>query len=156
MTDQNQQQSKHKLWRKASGSERIISAYIFAIVAIICTFIVLAAYNKIDIGRFISPCGFKMRYNLPCPTCGVTTSALAFFRGHIATSFYIQPAGALLCCILILSGFLTFLTAVFGVYFSFLDRLFARVKLRHVIVAVIVVFAFGWMVTMTRALINRG
>jgi len=46
--------------------------------------------------------------------------------------------------------------AVFGVYFSFLDRLFTRVKLRHVIVAAIVVFAFGWMVTMAKALMARG
>jgi hypothetical protein len=62
----------------------------------------------------------------------------------------------LLCCVLILSGFLAFLIAVFGVYFSFLDRLFARVKLRHVIIAAIVVLAFGWMVTITRALLARG
>lgn len=44
------------------------------------------------------------------------------------------------------------MTAVFGVYFSFLDRLFARVKLRYIVITAIAVFAFGWAVTITRAL----
>ena len=82
----------------------------------------------------------------------MTTSALAFAKGEIFESFYIQPTGALLCCILAVSAFLAFLIAVFGVYFGFLKRFFAEVKIKHIILALIIIIAAGWAVTLARAL----
>lgn len=110
------------------------------------------ANGKIDIGRWVNPCGFKQEYDLPCPTCGLTTSVLAFAQGKIFEAFYIQPAAALLCCIAAVSAFLAFLIAVLGVYFRFLERFFTEVKIRHIIFALIVIFAAGWAVTLARAL----
>ncbi len=77
---------------------------------------------------------------------------MAFAQGKIFESFYIQPAAALLCCVLIVVAFLAFLIAVFGVYFSFINRFFAEVKVRYIILALIIIVAAGWAVTLSRAL----
>lgn len=82
----------------------------------------------------------------------MTTSALTFVQGKIFESFYIQPTAALLCCIMVVVAFLAFLIAVFGVYFVFLRRFFTEVKIKHIILALIVIIAAGWAVTLARAL----
>lgn len=115
---------------------------------------VLAAAGKIDIGQLLGPCGFKQKYGLPCPGCGMTASAVAFFRGKIFESFYIQPAGALFCSVLVIVGFLALLTTVFGVYFRFLERLFCEIKIRYIILGLMVIIVAGWAVTFARALSN--
>jgi hypothetical protein len=98
----------------------------------------------------------KMRFGIPCPTCGFTTATLAFFRGDIFGAFYIQPAGAFLCVALIITVFLAFITGVFGVYFPFLSALAKRLKLWQIIAAVIVILAGAWAVTLARALAEQG
>jgi len=110
------------------------------------------AAGRIDVDKWLDPCGFKQRYDLPCPTCGMTTSALAFVQGEIFESFYIQPAAALLCCVLVVVAFLASLVAVFGVYFSFIKRFFAEIKLRYIVLAMIIIVAAGWAVTLARAI----
>ena len=111
-----------------------------------------AGHNKTDMGRWLGYCGFKQKYGLPCPTCGATTAVLAFAQGRIFEAFYIQPAAGLLCCVLVAAAVLALLIAVFGVYFGFFGRFFAEVKVRYIILAVIVIIAAGWAVTLARAL----
>ena len=82
----------------------------------------------------------------------MTTSAVTFVQGKIFESFYIQPAAALLCCVLAVMAFLALLTAGFGVYFSFVKRFFAKVKTRYIILTLIIIIAAGWAVTLTRAI----
>jgi hypothetical protein len=82
----------------------------------------------------------------------MTTSALAFARGDIFKSFYIQPAAALMCSLLLMAAFFAFLTAALGLHFQFLGRLHAELTAKHVILALMVVIAAGWMVTLARAL----
>jgi len=82
----------------------------------------------------------------------MTTSVSAFAQGRIFEAFYIQPASALLCCVLAVSAFLALFIAVFGVYFGFIKRFFAEVKIRYIILALIVIIAAGWAVTLARAL----
>lgn len=112
----------------------------------------LIATEKINVVWWLGVCGFKQRTGLPCPTCGMTTAAAAFVRGKIFEAFYIQPAGALFCCVLVVSAFLAFFIAVFGIYFVFLGRFFAEIKIKHLILAVIIIIAAGWAVTLSRAL----
>jgi hypothetical protein len=38
-------------------------------------------------------CQFLQLSRLPCPTCGMTTSAAWFVRGNWLASFYVQPIG---------------------------------------------------------------
>jgi len=82
----------------------------------------------------------------------MTTATLAFAQGKIFEALYIQPACALLCCVLVVISFLAFVTAVFGVYFHFIERFFSEVKVRHIILALIVIIVAGWAVTLARAL----
>jgi len=151
----SQQLNKLKIISRASFHQRLVAGVVFLMVVALFGLFALAAAERIDIYRWLGPCGFKQKYGLPCPTCGVTTAALAFAQGKIFEAFYIQPAGTLLCCMLAVSAFLAFLAAVFGVYFEFLKRFFAEVKIRYIILALIIVIAAGWAVTLARALAAR-
>jgi len=148
----SQQLNKRKILCRASSRQRLLAGLVLSVVVISFGLLWLAASGKINVGILIDPCGFKQKYGLPCPTCGMTTSALAFVQGKIFESFYIQPAAALLCCILVIVAFLAFLIAVFGVYFGFLNRFFTEVKTKHIILALLVIIAAGWAVTLARAL----
>lgn len=147
-----QQISGSKVFYRASFRQRLVCGLVFFGIAAFFGLFMLVANDEVQIDRWLEPCGFKQRYHLPCPTCGVTTSIVAFAKGRLLGSFYIQPAGALLCCILAFSAFLAFIGAVFGVYFSFLRRFFAQVKIIHIILAVLIIIAAGWAVTLARTL----
>jgi len=148
----SQQLNKPKFFSRASPHQRIIATVVFLVVAGSFGLAWLAATGKFDIGWWLGPCGLKQKYGLPCPTCGMTTSVLAFSQGKIFDSFYIQPAAGLLCCVLVIIAFLAFFIAVFGVYFGFIKRFFTEVKIKHIILALIVIIAAGWAVTLARAL----
>ena len=149
---ESQQLNRRKILCRASSRQRLLAGLVLSVVVISFGLFWLAANAKIDMGLLINPCGFKQRYGLPCPTCGMTTSVLTFVQGKIFESFYIQPVAALLCCIMVVVAFLAFLIAVFGVYFVFLRRFFTEVKIKHIILALIVIIAAGWAVTLARAL----
>lgn len=131
------------------------AAWIFVLAFAACEVLILASSGAIELSRYLGYCGMKMRYGLPCPTCGFTSAALAFFRGDIFEAFYIQPAGALLCVCLILTVFLAFITAVFGVYSSVLKRIGKSLKIRYIILVVLIILGSGWAVTLARALALR-
>jgi hypothetical protein len=85
----------------------------------------------------------------------MTTSALAFARGRVFEAFYIQPAAALACCVMVIAAFLALLTAVFGLCFCSLDSLFSQIGLKHLILALIILIAAAWAVTLSRAIIHK-
>ena len=151
----SQQLNGPKFIRRASFRQRLRAGVVLLVVAVIFGLFALAAAGKIDIDRWLTPCGLKQRYNLPCPTCGITSSALAFVQGKIIGAFYIQPAGAMLCCVMVIVGILAFLVAVFGVYFRFLERFFIEVKIRHIILILLIIMAAGWAVMLARTLAAR-
>ena len=151
----SQQVNKVKIFCRASFRQRLGAAFVFLAIAALFGLFWLAANDKINIGWLLGPCGFKQKYGLPCPTCGITSSLLAFAEGKIFESFYIQPAGALLCCVLVGAAFLALPVAVFGVYFGFLKRFFEEVKIKHIILALIIIIAAGWAVTLARALATK-
>ena len=148
----SQQVNKAKFFNRASSRQRMTAVIIFLAVIGFFGFFALAGHYNIDLGRWPGYCGFKQKYGLPCPTCGMTTATLAFSQGKILEAFYIQPACTLLCCVLVLIALLAFLAAVFGKYFRFIDRFFCEVKLRYIILAMIIIIAAGWAVTLARAL----
>lgn len=153
---ENQQLVRRKFLAKASRKGRIIATWILLIGMAVCIFLILAGRGVINLSSYLGVCGMKVRYGLPCPTCGFTTAALAFFRGDFFDAFYIQPAGAILCLAIVITVFLAFITAVFGVYSPFLKGLAGRLKLWHIILAVFVILAGAWAVTLSRALAQRG
>jgi hypothetical protein len=98
------------------------------------------------------PCGFKQRYGLPCPTCGMTTAVIAFSHGHIGSAFYYQPAAGLFCCLAAIIAFFALLIAVLGVYSPVIERQFALLKLRYVFIVLFLIFAAGWAITLARTI----
>ena len=147
-----QQVNKVKIFSRATSGQRITAVFVCLAVVGFFGFFVLAGRYNIDMGRLLGYCGFKQRYGLPCPTCGMTTATLAFAQGKILEAFYIQPACALLCSVLVVISLLAFVTAVFRVYFRFIERFFSEVKVRHIILALLIIIAAGWAVTLARAL----
>ena len=150
--ESNQDLNKMKFFIKATGKQRIISGVVFLVLASLFFVLLLMANGTLDPERLFDPCGFKMNYGLPCPACGMTTSAVSFVRGRIFEAFHIQPAGAFLCCVLVITGFLTFITAVFGLYFAFLKRFFAEVRIWNIILVLVIIVVCGWAVTLARAI----
>jgi len=148
----SQQLNKSKIFTPASRRQRVRAGIVLSVLIALFVVFGLMATGIIDPERLFDPCGFKQRYGLPCPTCGMTHSVLSFARGRVFESFYTQPAAALICCVMIITAFLALLTAVFGIYLSFLDSLFSQVRLKFVILAFLVVIVAGWAVTLARAL----
>jgi hypothetical protein len=153
--EERQQDTGTKAIRRASARERKIAAVIAS--GIFASFAGLWLLQRVgfDFGLIFPPCGLKMRTGLTCPTCGMTTAVLAFARGRILTAFYLQPAAGLLCGLLIIVAFFTFLIAASGVYFRFLDQLFVEVRIIHLVVGLLVILAGGWAVTLARALATQ-
>jgi len=150
--DISQQVNKAKFFRRATGRQRAAAIVFFVVTAGVWLLFHLAGNGKVDLWILVGPCGFKQQYNLPCPTCGMTHSAIAFCEGKIFDSFYIQPAGALFCSVLAICAFLALLTGVFGVYFTHIDRFFREVRIGHIIAALLIITAAGWAVTIARAI----
>jgi len=143
------------MFRRASSRQRIIAAVVCLAVLVYFGAFALVAHYRVDVGRHLGYCGFKQRTNLPCPSCGMTTATLAFARGDIADAFLVQPAAGLLYCGAVLAGGLAFFVAVFGVYFDFIRRFFAEIKIRYMILALIIILASGWAVTLARAVATQ-
>lgn len=141
--------------RRIRTKGRVVAGFVFAVV--IAAFFLLhwAAVNKkINVALLFGPCGFKQRYGLPCPGCGMTTAAVAFARGEVLGAFYIQPAAAVFCYIVLLGPILALLMAVFGTDFGLLNY-FAKWKIKYLVIAALIIIVSGWAVTLARALAQR-
>jgi len=150
----SQHLNKPKTLLRATSHQRLGAGCIFLGAVVLFGAVALAGHYKIPIWPL--GCGFRQRYNLPCPTCGFTTSIIAFSQGKIMEAFYLQPAAAFLCLVLAVSALLALFTAVSGIYFSFINRLLTEIKLRYVILVLIIIIAAGWAVTLARAIAAKG
>jgi hypothetical protein len=144
-----------KIARRATHRERIVAAAISLSVAVWFGGLWGLQKAQFDFGRVLNPCGFKQRTGYPCPACGMTTSVLAFTRGEVLTAFYVQPAAALVCALLVAMAFLALPAALGGVYFKALDRVLNEVKIAYLAVGLLVILAAGWAVTLARAFVAR-
>jgi hypothetical protein len=138
--------------RHITTRARVICAVCFA--GLVGGFLALnraAAKDGINIVTIFGPCGFKQRYDLPCPACGMTTAAVAFARGRILQAFYIQPAAAFLCClgVVFAAGLLS--VAATGSDCVLLKWV-KRLKAKYIITIFFIIMLCGWAVTLVRAL----
>jgi hypothetical protein len=136
-----------------SGRSRLLAGLVFLVGLSSAGLLHWAAINnKIDMEPLIGPCGFKQKYGLPCPSCGMTTAVIVFSKGDVLNAFYIQPAAALICCVAAVVVMFAFIMAVCGTDFGLIDCLAEQIKVRHIILATIVIVCGGWAVTLARAL----
>jgi Protein of unknown function (DUF2752) len=148
----DQQSNFIKTPGKPSLTQRITAAVVFLAISGLFYFLYLGAVGKIDMPRIIGICEFKRTYGLPCVSCWMTTSAMAFVRGHILEAFYIQPAGAIICCGLVCVAVFSLLIALFAVNFRFLHRPLSRRFIRYFVISMLIILAAGWAVTIARAI----
>ena len=151
----SQDYNKEKLFFKLSFKQRIFCLAVFIIIAGIFFVLNLSAEDTVDLAYWLGVCGFKRNTGLPCPTCGITTSAVLFSRGRIVSSFYTQPAGGLICIMLVIMAILSFIGGVFGVYFNFIYKFWKSLKLHYLVLFFVVIFLLGWLVTLSRTLTNK-
>jgi hypothetical protein len=147
--ESGQQPILPKLLSRASAAQRLIAGIVFLVIA--GGFSLGWLMGRFHFSLYPFPCGFKQRYNLPCPTCGMTTAVIAFSHGDIKGAFFTQPAAGFFCCLAVLIAFFAFLIAVFGVYSSVIERRLASLKLRYIFAVLFLIFAAGWAVTLARA-----
>jgi len=152
----SQQIIESKIFSRATVRVRLKCGLTALVLASLWAIFFLGARGKIDIGRWFDPCGFKQKYDLPCPTCGITTSAVYFAQGRILKSFYVQPAGGFICSILAIMLFFAFFTAVFGIYFRFLGSFLTEIKIKYVFLVFVIVILSGWAVVFARAVAEKG
>ena len=150
--NQGQQLNDSKFFVRVPIRRRFIAGGIFIALAAIFLLFFFAADGKINLDKWLTPCGFKQRHNLPCPTCGFTAAALAFAKGKIFKAFYIQPAAALFYAFAVMGAVLALFTAAFGLYLKPLKQFCAKVKTRYVIIAIAIIIAASWAVTLLRAI----
>jgi len=142
------------MFTRVSARQRLTASIVF--FAIVGSFAALWLVGHYGITLYPFPCGFKQRYGLPCPTCGMTHAVLAFARGHVIRSFYVQPAAAFFCLLAVAAAFFAFIVAAFGVYSPAFERQLASLKLRYIVAALVLIVAAGWAVTFARALADYG
>ena len=99
----------------------------------------------------LAPCTWMTRFNLPCATCGMTTSVSYAVHGQLLTSLRTQPAGTLFAvataAALILSTWVAWTGAAVGP----LLRPMTRLSFVLTIVAV-VLLAWGYKILTVRGI----
>jgi hypothetical protein len=150
----NQHPNSLKNAERPSAACRLIAGTVFLLIAAGFAFLWVCAKGYLEPAMILGICGFKQQFQLPCMGCGITTSSMAFASGDVLGAFYIQPAGAVLCCTAVVIAGFSLLIAVFGVDLGLLEKIKWSRIWRYLLVAAIVVFAGGWAVTLARALSN--
>jgi hypothetical protein len=144
------EQKKSKWFIKSTRQDRITFLVVFVIISFIFVLFYLIKAGLLNFGP-PGGCAFERNFGLPCPTCGFTRAIDAFMDGKIIKAFYTQPAAATGCLILVWIAFFSLLSAAIGVNFSFLPPV--RIwQLKHILLAIIIILAGGWAVTLAQAL----
>ena len=131
---------------------RLIAAAVLIVIIALFTILAMAGAGRFELSKVFGVCGFKQHYGLPCPGCGITSSAIAFAKGDIVNAFYIQPTGAIICVVLVCIAVISLLVSVFGVNFSFLHRPLFGKLVKYMLLCFAIVILAGWTVTLARAI----
>lgn len=142
----NQQFNFRKFTAPAEPKDRLIAALCLLAIIGIFVFFYTVAYKDVDFER----CGFEQRYSLPCPTCGMTSSMAAFVHLRLLGAFYIQPAAAVVCWLLVAGAICSLLIAVFGVKLLFIPPV-RMWQLKYIFLIFMIIIIGGWAVTLARA-----
>ncbi|WP_094759172.1 DUF2752 domain-containing protein [Sedimentisphaera salicampi] len=87
-------------------------------------------------------CGFRQKHDLPCPFCGMTTSAKLFLEGNFLDSLKAQPAGFILCIFSIAVWVESAILLIPAVRRK--RSFFIKWKLRVLLLAALVIILLSW------------
>lgn len=85
----------------AKGSQRFAAAVVACVAIAVLGLAAWLEPSPTGVGthvgtHFLKPCPWIAQRNMPCPSCGMTTSFSWFVRGNILASLYVQPMGCAL------------------------------------------------------------
>ena len=152
----SQQSNSVKKIRKATSQERIFAGIILVLILSVAAVLFLASRGIIDLGMVFGVCGFKQRYDLPCPGCYMTHSAQAFVQGRIIESFCIQPAAAIFCAGFTVTAVFSLLISVFGLKFWFLSGQHLTKLFKWIVISAVLLIIVGWGITLLREMALNG
>ena len=85
---------------RASRAERWVCALLAAIALAVLGVALWLVPSPTGVGTHrglgIPPCGWMQAYDVPCPTCGMTTAFSLAAHGSLLRSAYVQPMGFVL------------------------------------------------------------
>ena len=149
------QNTNRKKCQKLSRVSRFLGAVIFFVIGLAFYLLWVSSQGDIDLSYWFGVCGFKQRFDLPCPGCGWTHAAEMFATGHFLQAFTIQPAAAFFCVVLSLAAIFALLSAVFGIDSRLLKRIFSPKGGGLLFVGACVVILAGWLVTLIRTILEN-
>ncbi len=135
--------------------QRIVAGVVFLAILVFFSFLWAAEKGWTDPTRLFGLCGFKEATGYPCMGCYMTRSAMAFASGRVFEAFYIQPAGAFFCCVIVVIWVFSLLIAVFGVNYHLLHGRLNRRVVIYITLLVLAILICGWAVTFSRAFVER-
>ena len=97
-------------------------------------------------------CGWIAVADLPCPTCGMTTSFSYTVRGQFISAFFAQPLGLLLAIATGVIGVFALITVFTGRSFALFWYRFATMKYL-ILIAVLALIAWGFKILIHRGII---
>ncbi len=97
-------------------------------------------------------CGWVLAADIPCPTCGMTTSWSHTVRGELPTAFMAQPMGMLLAFVAIFIAIGGFITACTGYSFGPLLQRFRPSRI-FIFAVVLAIIAWGFKILVYRGVI---
>ncbi|WP_146682706.1 DUF2752 domain-containing protein [Limihaloglobus sulfuriphilus] len=122
--------------------------HLFIVAAAVAALVlsILIGMGVLSAESLFGICGFKRKYNLPCPFCGMTRSFSFFFRGRFISSLTVQPAGFMLAAILSVSGICS-AAELFGHKTLFYRELRRGKRLAIVFVCIFIIGLVSWVYT---------
>lgn len=88
-------------------------------------------------------CGFKTVTSLPCVTCGMTTAFTFAMNGHLLEAFHVQPAGALLALLTMMTTIIAAVAVCTGMSLAPLAKAVFRPR-NFVILAIALAGSWGY------------
>jgi hypothetical protein len=132
--------------RRVSWRYRLISGLVGAGCLVILLVAVSLEPSPAGVGTHrqldMPACGFLERTQLPCPTCGMTTAFSHLVRGQIVSAMKVQPAGAILAIVCVI-------TVVVTTYINLSGRrpdfFWMAMHWRKIFYGALALFLFSWL-----------
>jgi hypothetical protein len=141
--------------QRATRVQRLTGLAVFLVIGGGLVLLNVLQRVHFNFGLLFWPCGFRARTGLPCLTCGMTRSVLAFSRGDLVEAFRMQPAAGLLGLVCVAAGGCGLWIAVSGTIPGFVRRFFAEFQLRRFLWQLALILLAGWVVTLAQAYRGR-
>ena len=136
---------------KKSKHSRKKSFWVFVLVVLFFLICFFAAKGFWNTDKIFDPCGFKLKYGLPCPTCGMTRSMKLFCSGELVDAFIVQPAGAFICLLLAIIAVFSGLELILGLNLGIISFITNAKNIGYIVVVIALIVMLGWLVLLARA-----